>query len=232
MRRWRIGRQKDLSLVDGAPLKILKNFQPEQSFDLEPGDMLYLPPRYAHDGVALDECMTYSIGFRAPTLAELKRELLQRMADSADEVQPNRHYQDKGQAATAKPAELPSEMLRFSERAVGIQHGQNAEFVSEIQLALGEYLTEPKANVWFAPPSRARRRLPSGPLQLDRRTRMMYAGTQLFVNGESFTVAGRDGAILRELADSRIIDAHSLTKLSGAAQGALLDWLNAGWMHG
>jgi 50S ribosomal protein L16 3-hydroxylase len=231
-RRWRIGRQKDLSLVEGAPLKVLRRFEPEQSFDLEPGDMLYLPPRYAHDGVAVGECMTYSIGFRAPTLAELRRELLQRMADAGDRAQSTRHYQDKGQAATAKPAEVPSELLQFSELAVGIPSAKSAQSSSEIQLALGEYLTEPKANVWFVPPAQPRRSLTAGRLQLDRRTRMMYAGAQLFVNGESFTVAGRDAAILRELADSRIIEATSVSRLSGAAKGALLDWFNAGWMHG
>ena len=58
-RRWRIGRQKNLSLVEGLPLKILADFQPEQEHVLEPGDMLYLPPRWAHDGVAEGECMTY-----------------------------------------------------------------------------------------------------------------------------------------------------------------------------
>jgi 50S ribosomal protein L16 3-hydroxylase len=51
-RRWKIGRQKDLTLQEGVPLKILQNFEPEQEFVLEAGDMLYLPPRYAHDGVA------------------------------------------------------------------------------------------------------------------------------------------------------------------------------------
>jgi hypothetical protein len=51
-RRWRIGRQKDLSLQEGVPLKILANFEPEEEYVLEPGDMLYLPPRYAHDGVS------------------------------------------------------------------------------------------------------------------------------------------------------------------------------------
>ena len=51
-RRWKIGRQKDLTLQEGVPLKILQNFEPEQEFVLEAGDMLYLPPRYAHDGLA------------------------------------------------------------------------------------------------------------------------------------------------------------------------------------
>ncbi|MGH8821855.1 MAG: cupin domain-containing protein, partial [Rhodoferax sp.] len=85
-RRWRIGRQQDLGLQEGVPLKILAHFVPEQEFVLEPGDMLYLPPRYAHDGVAVGECMTYSIGFRAPNRAELARELLQRLAEEAGSV--------------------------------------------------------------------------------------------------------------------------------------------------
>ena len=54
-RRWRIGRQKDKRLAPGMPLKILANFAPEQEFVLEPGDMLYLPPQWAHDGVAEGE---------------------------------------------------------------------------------------------------------------------------------------------------------------------------------
>src|SRR5205823_11365489 len=52
-RRWSIGRQRDLRLQPDVPLKILAQFEPEQTFILEPGDMLYLPPRYAHDGVAV-----------------------------------------------------------------------------------------------------------------------------------------------------------------------------------
>ena len=64
--RWRIGRQKDLTLRDDLPLKVLANFEPEEEYVLEPGDMLYLPPLYAHDGVAQGECQTYSIGFRSP----------------------------------------------------------------------------------------------------------------------------------------------------------------------
>jgi len=83
-RRWQIGAQKDLTIVDNLPLKILKDFQPEQEFVLEPGDMLYLPPQYAHDGIALGECMTYSIGFRAPSYQELGEAFLQFMADSID----------------------------------------------------------------------------------------------------------------------------------------------------
>jgi len=108
-RRWRIGRQKDLTLVPDVPLKLLQNFEPEQEFVLEPGDMLYLPPKWAHDGVAEGECMTWSIGFRSPQAGELARELLQGLAEEAAELVGDAVYRDPQQPAVAKPpAFLPS----------------------------------------------------------------------------------------------------------------------------
>ena len=66
-RKWRISAQKNLSLIEGLPLKILSKFKATEEFILEPGDMLYLPPHYAHDGIAIGDCQTYSIGFRSPS---------------------------------------------------------------------------------------------------------------------------------------------------------------------
>ena len=94
-RRWQIAKQKDLSLKPGLPLKILKNFKADEEFVLHAGDMLYLPPHYAHDGVAeaaqgpdgsaLD-CMTYSIGFKSPAEQELGCELLHRLAEFGEDA--------------------------------------------------------------------------------------------------------------------------------------------------
>src|SRR5712664_2574953 len=75
-RRWKVGRQDDLTLLDGAPLKILRRFAPQGECMLGPGDMLYLPPGFAHNGVAVDTCYTYSIGFRAPSHRELVSQFL------------------------------------------------------------------------------------------------------------------------------------------------------------
>jgi 50S ribosomal protein L16 3-hydroxylase len=107
-RRWKIGAQQDLSLVEGMPLKILSNFKPEEEFVLEPGDMLYLPPQYAHDGIAIGECMTYSVGFRAPAFQELGEAFLHFMSESID--LPGR-YSDPDLKATTKPAEIGNELL-------------------------------------------------------------------------------------------------------------------------
>jgi len=71
-RRWQISKTKDNDkLIEGIDLRILENFESEQQFVLQPGDMLYLPPGFQHFGVSEEPCMTYSIGFRAPTQLEL-----------------------------------------------------------------------------------------------------------------------------------------------------------------
>ena len=72
-RRWQISEQPLLQpeLIAGLDLQILKSFDSDQSWDLAPGDMLYVPPHFAHHGVALDDCITFSIGFRAPSKVEV-----------------------------------------------------------------------------------------------------------------------------------------------------------------
>ena len=93
-RRWRIGRVPDATLVPDLPLKILQNFQPEEEWLLEPGDMLYLPPKWGHDGVAVGECLTGSVGFRVPSDEGLAAELLQRLADT-EELRPQLYRDPK-----------------------------------------------------------------------------------------------------------------------------------------
>ena len=93
-RRWQINTD-DLSqaeLVADTPLKILKEFTAQQEWILEPGDMLYLPPNVAHYGVALNDCMTYSIGFRAPSVAEL---LSSYIDDYVTTLSDSERYSDK-----------------------------------------------------------------------------------------------------------------------------------------
>ena len=224
-RRWRIGRQKDLSLQEGVPLKILAHFEPEHEYVLDPGDMLYLPPRYAHDGIAVGECQTYSIGFRAPAQAELARELLQRIADeAADEPGEPRLYRDPGQEATGSPGAIPDALAAFARQAMAAA----LKDPHALDRALGQYLTEPKANVWFAP-GRAPRRLRT--IALDARTRMLHDRRHVFVNGEAWRAGGRDAALMRRLADRRRLDAGELEGASEAARELLLSWCEAGWAH-
>jgi len=224
-RRWRIGRQDDLSLKPGMPVKILANFQPEQEFVLEPGDMLYLPPHYAHDGVAEGgECMTYSIGFRSPKAGELAQELLQRLAEDAVEAVGEDFYRDPRQAAVASPAALPAELQRFASQALhrALQDPQ------ALARTLGEAMSEPKAQVWFEPGRRLRARRG---VVLDRRTRMLYDAHHIYINGESYLAAGRDATLMRQLADERRLSAAELVNASADARALLQDWCEDGWAH-
>jgi 50S ribosomal protein L16 3-hydroxylase len=223
-RRWRIGRQKDLALRKDLPLKVLARFEPEAEYVLEPGDMLYLPPRYAHDGIAEGECQTYSIGLRAPGRAELARELLQRLSDDAQEGADETLYRDPSQQATPMPGAIPERLGQFAREALRAV----LERPLALERALGEYLTEPKASVWFeggGTPTAMRS------VRLDRRSRMMYDASHIFINGESYRAAGPDASLMRALADRRCLEPAQLARASKAARSLLRSWCDAGWAH-
>ena len=142
--------------------------------------MLYLPPRYAHDGIAEGECITYSIGFRIPNRGELAREVLQRLSDDAEDVVGVSLYRDPNQSAVSQPSEIPPQMLEFAQDALrGALQDPDA-----LGRALGEYMTEPKASVWFDA-NEAATHQDSQSIRLDRRTQMMFATRHIFINGES-----------------------------------------------
>ena len=224
-RRWRIGRQKDLSLLPDMPVKILANFEPEQEFVLEPGDMLYLPPHWAHDGIAEGECMTYSIGFRSPAKGEMARELLQCLAEQAADEAGSAIYRDPAQPAVTHSAEIPAGLLQFAQEALATA----LKDPLALQRSLGEITTEPKAHVWFQGGDAI---ADTGAVRLDRRSRMMYDAKHVFINGESYRAAGPDARAMRVLANTRELSAAARAKLSAGAQELLLQWGEDGWLHG
>ena len=236
-RRWQIARAADRSLQAGAPLKVLARFEPEQVWLLEPGDMLYLPPGWAHDGVAVGaECMTCSIGLRAAARGELARSVLQRALDETEAPEPDPLYRDPRQEATEAPGRIPLALAAFAADAV-------ARFAADPQAlacALGEVLSEPKPRVRFdggdegggddrddaGEPAAL-----SAGVRLDRRSRMLYDDRRIYLNGESYLASGRDARAMRSLADRRRLDAAALGALSAEARQLLDEWSRAGWLH-
>ncbi len=224
-RRWRISMQQDRSLVAGAPLKILSKFRPEHEFVLEPGDMLYLPPGCAHEGVALGECMTWSIGFRAPSAQELARGLLEHLADK---VLRSGMFADPDLRPARASALIDDAYLAQAMRLIGrVQPSRE-----DVAGFLGVYLSEPKAEVFFYAPAaplgkagfaRAIGRLG---VRLDPKTRMLHRGDTIYINGEAVLPAS---AVLRRLADARCLEPLPATK--GAATGLLYAWYTHGWLH-
>ena len=228
-RRWRISAQDDLSLVDGMPLKILHNFQAEQEFELDPGDMLYLPPHYAHDGIAVGECMTYSIGFRAPSYQELGEAFLQFMADAIE--LPGR-YADPGLAPARHPAQIERAMLdRIQSELKKIRFSRD-----DVTVFLGEYLSEPKASVFFDVPtrplnaSRFEQAAAKRGIALSSRTRMLYRGRHVFINGEGFAAGSQDRKALALLADQRRLSGAGFAGATDDVQEALYAWYRNGWL--
>jgi 50S ribosomal protein L16 3-hydroxylase len=223
-RKWRIGPLKDVSLQPDVPLKILTNFVPEQEWVLEPGDMLYLPPGWAHDGIAQGECMTCSVGFRVPEETDLAREVLLRWIEGLECPEKPRLYQDPKQEATTTPGLIPSALQDFAAAAVA----KALKDPSALHSALGEVLTEPKPRVWF----QAGEPLPDGVgVRLDPRTRMVYDDQRIFANGESWRAAGKDARHLRQLADKRRLDAGVVAQVSDALRELLDQWAEDGWLH-
>ena len=232
----------------GLPLKILSQFEPEHEAVLEPGDMLYLPPQAAHDGVAIgDGCVTVSIGFRAPTQAMLARGLLEAAADQAmarigllggpygEPALPGPRldglYRDPGQPATAQPAALPDALVQATLATLDKLRFDDALAAR----FLGCWLTEPNQMAVFDSPLEhveLEHDWPDrGRLMLDRRSRMLYRDKQLFINGETAMV--RAEPALRLLADARSLDCTdpACRKLSDEARSCLADWLDSGWLH-
>ncbi|MBV6273461.1 cupin domain-containing protein [Alcaligenaceae bacterium CGII-47] len=244
-RRWRISTQTDLSLEPGLPLKILSNFEAEHEYLLNPGDMLYLPPHICHDGVAVGDCMTISIGFRVPSQAALARGMLEAAADQISAQywgEPGLYgepalpgadlsslYTDAGTDATATPAALPEQLVQATLetlKKVRLDQAVAARF-------LGQWLSNRPENAWFEPmqnpPTLAQTLPETGRLVLDRCTRLMYFEDQLFINGELAPVI--NDSVLRQLADERELTYHAMQSLGMAARTMLDEWLDEGWLH-
>ena len=227
-RRWRIGHQRNLELRPGLPIKILARFAPADASTLSSGDMLYLPPNYAHEGVAIDECSTYSIGFRAPATQELGTAFLDWIRDNLCIAG---QYADPNLSVSREPARIAARM-----------HAQCAAMIREIrwkpglvQRFVGCYLTEPKPHVFFDCPPRpyslrrfgivaARRGV-----RLDPRTQILYDDAQVYVNGAALDWSQTQRQAMKRLANARRIAG---TDVGGSPWVRLLHrWYCDGYLH-
>ncbi|MGC8703443.1 MAG: JmjC domain-containing protein [Thiomonas sp.] len=227
-RRWRIGTVLDATLQPGKPVKLLAHFEPEEDLILEPGDMLYLPPGWGHDGIAVgNDCMTYSIGFRAPPQGELLKEVLWQLAES-------QHggpiYSDPPLRVGAPPALLPPAMVKFAAQAFARLKPDAAVFES----VLGTYLTTPKPQVWFESPQASlaslRRACQQTGCRLDRRSKMLYTAQALFINGEAVSAELAASRLLRTLADQHRLSALQLKGATTGELTVLAQWCAQGWL--
>ncbi len=228
-RRWRYGRQKDLSLVPQRPLKILRHFTPRHDVVLGPGDMLYLPPHLAHDGVAIDTCTTYSIGFRAAAATELAQAFLDFLRDRVDL---RGRYSDPDLAATGTPARIDASMqsrIAAMLAKLRVSRAMVDEFA-------GTFLSEPKADVVFAPPQTPLTRrafvraVRAQGVALDRRTQLLYDDRRFYINGAALAPPRDARADLALLADHRALTSARCATLAAATTDLLHQWHHDGYL--
>jgi 50S ribosomal protein L16 3-hydroxylase len=226
-RRWRYGRQDDLALRPGVPVKILRRFKPTHDVTLAPGDMLYLPPAYAHDGVAVDDCTTYSIGFRTSSNTELAQGFLDYLRDRVD--LPGR-YADPAVRFSLEPARIGDAMQRHAAATLATIRWDRAMATQY----LGSRLSEPKADVYFNRPAAPltlaafATAVRKHGLRLDRRTLWLYDDVSIYVNGEAAPWPARNKSALMQLANARALPAKRAATLSGG----IITFLYKGYCHG
>jgi 50S ribosomal protein L16 3-hydroxylase len=188
-RRWAVASAFDAALRPGLELRVLRRFRPQRSFVLRPGDMLYLPPGVAHRGVALEQSLTYSVGFRAPSRAELLVRLLERSAAAAGESQ---RYADRGIGVQRRAGEITAEALARFRRLLGPGLASGGDLARLV----GELVTEPKG----VPPEPRARRLP--PRVVAQR---LAAGFAIVPAPNSRLAFARDGARILLFADGQTL---------------------------
>jgi 50S ribosomal protein L16 3-hydroxylase len=226
-RRWQISAQSDRSLVAGAPLRILSNFRVEQEWVLETGDMLYLPPHYAHNGIAEDDCMTYSIGFRTPACQELAEQFLVYLQDR---IEVDGMYADPDLKTQKHPSEISAAMLQQAGQAINKVRWDKEDIAN----FLGCYLSEPKPHIFFDAPEQPLSRAKFGlamqqrGMRLDLKSQMLCHAGRIFMNGEAHQVNERDYPQLRTLADER--ESPALSDCSAESIKLLYQWYLDGYI--
>lgn len=227
-RRWRISGQTDLRLIPDAPLRILSHFACEQEWVLEPGDMLYLPPQVAHWGIAEDDdCMTYSIGFRAPAARELAIEFLETCRQDG---MPDDLYQDPELRPVTDAAAIDDDMVNRVSSMLQRLSWQPAA----LGPFLARYFSEPKSYVVFTPNRKlSAEKFSQWAMQqgivLDLQTQILHWQGQYFINGEPASVPDTGECLLNILANQRELSAQLCQTES--AQG-LLTWLREMYLSG
>ena len=189
-RVWRLARPRPFALVPDAPLSLIDDFRAEEEYVLEPGDLLYLPPGWGHDGVALDACFTYSVGFRAPRGAELAAAFLDYLHERG---LPDADYRDPGlrRRGTAG-ADRRRTLIAFAEAQLARIRWTRARR-GRISRALPEHAeAEYRFHAFEAESKPAIAQQDQS--YCDPKTQMLYLGARFFINGEVLRAAREPAA--------------------------------------
>lgn len=230
-RRWRLSNRAytEQDLIPDLELRVLKSFETDEEWLLEPGDVLYLPPGIAHWGVAEGDCMSYSLGLRAPSRRDLAAEWFGYLIENADELL----LRDPPSLSSSDAARLPDTTISAARTLIDtLMTERNTDFANW----LGLYLTEPKRQFEIhsretpcsLPEIAALARAGTG-LTRHPAARMAWSDTAartliLFCHGDSWELPNETTSAVKMLSDKRRLDADDVIGLlaSGEAIQALL----------
>ena len=238
-RRWQINSHAPGpdDLIPGLDLRIMKHWETEQEWVLEPGDMLYLPPGVAHYGVALDDCITVSVGFRAPNVKGMLIDFAERFIEAAD---PERFYADADLSLQADSGEISTAArarIRSIIRAIDLSD-------ETIDRWFGRFITEAKPGHDVPLPEHdlegmtlKQRLAREGQLIRSEYCRMAHftapdGSLLLYVDGEELRLDAALVPLVRQLCSAREFAARDLAPwLDGAALELLADLHNRGALY-
>ena len=220
MHAQRKGEQAEPAFRDDVELKLLREFHPDHDWILEPGDMLYLPPGVPHHGVALDACLTFSVGMRAPARSELLLDFAEFLAESLPESQ---RYDDADLAPAKDSGEIDAAALARVARALAPFAAPDA---ATLRRSFGRFITRYRSAGEIVPPPRTPSlaqigdRLAAGALLLPHPfSRRAWAragkGADLFVDGELHACSA---ATARRLAAPDALEASDWSELDASGR--------------
>ena len=226
-KRWQVSKQQDQDLVDDSQLKILKRFRPEGNCVVHSGDMLYLPPHYAHNGVALDPCFTYSIGFRAPEYQELKSQFLAYLDDNSSI---DGRYEDPDITVATHAGEISGKMITDVTKKLSQIRWTRAGVAD----FMGCYLSEPKSHIVLHQPQALGRpeflrRARKKGVELHPALPFLFHGTRGFINGDAFDIAPGERDTIVALSDRRRLSGAEVEQAQQATQ-TLHEWYRYGYI--
>ena len=236
-RRWMIdasatlGRPApDLAFREDVAIKLLQRFEPTHDWVLAPGDMLYLPPLLPHHGVAVNPCLTFSIGTRAPSSAELIGDYLDNLVADADEAL---RYHDEDLAPPTDPFEIDA---RAMQRVIEALNALRMNDPDRLGGWFGRFITTYRSAGEVAPAPQARSRIEiewdlahGAALQRHPLSRLAWRkarrGAQLFCSGLEFALPAKDA---RRIAAAPTLDGDDYSALGEAGRDAVMQLMAQG----
>jgi 50S ribosomal protein L16 3-hydroxylase len=234
-RRWQIDASENPSTEfrNDVELKLLREFHPTHEWLLRPGDMLYLPPGVPHHGVAEDACLTFSVGMRAPSAAELLGDFVDTLAADADE---SLRYHDPDLAPATDPAQIDDDAMRRAIEALNALRMNDPERLGDwfgrfitLYRNVGEVMAPPEEEgqrsrieiEWDLQHGATLVRHPYSRMAWRKAAR----GAKLYVNGQGYELPVRDA---KSVANARGIDGAAYATLSQTGRDCVHELLQAG----